>query len=190
MLGVEPDASRQDIRRAYLRLARRSHPDVRGDDPGAAEQMRLINEAWAVLSGRGRTVAFAPRHTTAPGATAGSRGPTGAPASSSRAASDGGAYEAAAAAGDPAAVWRSGDAFDGDDTPLTGARLPTWMRLGAPALFVVGVFALILAIMTGLAVAVAAALISMAVSGLMFLIAPFVVLALSRRHPNPPAAPR
>lgn len=53
-LGVEPSASRDEIRLAYLHLARRSHPDTR---PGAAEAereesnrtMAAINAAWFVL---------------------------------------------------------------------------------------------------------------------------------------------
>lgn len=54
MLGVAAGASTEDIRRAYLQLARANHPDYFVDAPGAerlaAEQrMRSINEAWAVL---------------------------------------------------------------------------------------------------------------------------------------------
>ena len=46
VLGVAVGASRADIHRAYLTLARRHHPDAGGDDAA----MRKINEAWAVLS--------------------------------------------------------------------------------------------------------------------------------------------
>jgi curved DNA-binding protein CbpA len=54
VLGVGPDASAGEIRRAYLALARRHHPDaVAGATPAeraAAEQrMRDVNSAWAVL---------------------------------------------------------------------------------------------------------------------------------------------
>lgn len=53
-LGVDPSASREEIRHAYLNLARSSHPDTR---PGAAEAeraestrtMAAINAAWFVL---------------------------------------------------------------------------------------------------------------------------------------------
>ena len=173
VLGVAHDASDEAARRAYLRLARRTHPDVRGGDPNAAEQMRRINEAWALLSDTPNrseiTARPAPNHSAAAGA-------------HSRAGQ-------AAEVMDPETVdepfnrWRAGDDFDGDDTPLTPARLPTWMRLGAPAGFVAGVFMLIFAVITGLAVAAAMALMTLAVSGLMFLVAPFVVLASSRRNP-------
>jgi curved DNA-binding protein CbpA len=46
VLGVSPDASQAEIRRAYLSLARRHHPDAGGD----ADDMRRLNEAWAALS--------------------------------------------------------------------------------------------------------------------------------------------
>jgi hypothetical protein len=54
VLGVSPDASEEDLRRAYLRLARRFHPDrhVGGDARAAADaeaRMRRINAAWQVL---------------------------------------------------------------------------------------------------------------------------------------------
>lgn len=53
-LGVDPTASREEIRHAYLHLARSSHPDTR---PDAAEAERVestrtmaaINAAWFVL---------------------------------------------------------------------------------------------------------------------------------------------
>jgi hypothetical protein len=46
VLGVSPDASQAEIRRAYLTLARRHHPDAGGN----ADDMRRLNEAWAALS--------------------------------------------------------------------------------------------------------------------------------------------
>lgn len=36
VLGVSPDASADEIKRAYRQLARRYHPDISGDDRGAA----------------------------------------------------------------------------------------------------------------------------------------------------------
>lgn len=50
ILGVSPDASAEEIKRAYRRLAREYHPDVNGGDPEAEERFKQVGEAYAVLS--------------------------------------------------------------------------------------------------------------------------------------------
>ncbi len=56
-LGVGPLAGRQEVRRAYVRLARRWHPDrVRPEDPDyalAEDRMKAVNEAYRILSVNG-----------------------------------------------------------------------------------------------------------------------------------------
>ena len=52
ILGVDAKASARDIRRAWLKLARREHPDVNPGDRGAVARYTLIEEAWRVLSHR------------------------------------------------------------------------------------------------------------------------------------------
>jgi curved DNA-binding protein len=47
-LGVPRDASEQDIRKAYRKLARENHPDV-NKDPEAEERFKEISEAYEVL---------------------------------------------------------------------------------------------------------------------------------------------
>jgi molecular chaperone DnaJ len=49
VLGVRRDASTEEIKRAFRRLAREHHPDVNKDDP-EAERFKEINEAYQVLS--------------------------------------------------------------------------------------------------------------------------------------------
>lgn len=49
-LGVDRNATEQEIRRAYRRLAREYHPDVAKDDPQAEEKFKEISEAYKVLS--------------------------------------------------------------------------------------------------------------------------------------------
>ena len=49
VLGVEADATRDEIRRAYRRLAKAHHPDVSGD-PDSAARFREVNEAYRVLT--------------------------------------------------------------------------------------------------------------------------------------------
>jgi molecular chaperone DnaJ len=48
-LGVQRDASQEDIKRAYRALARKYHPDV-SDDPNAEERFKDVNAAYEVLS--------------------------------------------------------------------------------------------------------------------------------------------
>jgi molecular chaperone DnaJ len=47
-LGVSKDSSREDIKKAYKRLAKKYHPDV-NKELGAAEKFKEINEAASVL---------------------------------------------------------------------------------------------------------------------------------------------
>lgn len=49
ILGVSRDADKEEIKRAYRRLARKYHPDV-NKDPGAEETFKEINRAYEVLS--------------------------------------------------------------------------------------------------------------------------------------------
>ncbi len=49
ILGVEKDASPEEIKRAYRRLARKHHPDVNPNDPDAERRFKEINEAHEVL---------------------------------------------------------------------------------------------------------------------------------------------
>lgn len=39
-LGIKPDASQDDIKKAYRKAALRWHPDKNKDDPGAAEKFK------------------------------------------------------------------------------------------------------------------------------------------------------
>lgn len=57
VLGVPRDASADQIKQAFRRLARKFHPDV-SKEPDAAERMAAINEANAVLSDPERRAAY------------------------------------------------------------------------------------------------------------------------------------
>ena len=50
ILGVARDASTEEIKKAFRRLARDSHPDANPDDPTAEARFREIAEAYEVLS--------------------------------------------------------------------------------------------------------------------------------------------
>ncbi len=49
ILGVSHSADKEDLKRAYRRLARKYHPDV-NKEPGAEERFKEINRAYEILS--------------------------------------------------------------------------------------------------------------------------------------------
>ncbi len=57
-LGVARDASADDIKRAFRRLARDSHPDANPGDPSAEARFREVAEAYEVLSDPSRRAAY------------------------------------------------------------------------------------------------------------------------------------
>lgn len=55
VLGVEPDASREEVRRAYRALAKAGHPDLFSDPVEKAEaeqRIRILNAAYEILENR------------------------------------------------------------------------------------------------------------------------------------------
>ena len=65
--GLTPDASPEELTRAYRRLARQIHPDVT-DDPAAAEHFRALTAAYhrllaAAATPRPRSVPVSVRRT-------------------------------------------------------------------------------------------------------------------------------
>ncbi|MBN2454388.1 molecular chaperone DnaJ [Candidatus Woesearchaeota archaeon] len=48
-LGVSRDASKEEIKKAYKRLAKQYHPDLNPDNPEASDKFKEINEAASVL---------------------------------------------------------------------------------------------------------------------------------------------
>jgi len=49
VLELESDASFEDVKTAWRRLAKANHPDARPDDAEAAERFRSVQAAWDVL---------------------------------------------------------------------------------------------------------------------------------------------
>jgi molecular chaperone DnaJ len=49
-LGVQPDASQDEIRTAYRSLAKKYHPDLHHGDPKAKERFQKIGEAYQTIS--------------------------------------------------------------------------------------------------------------------------------------------
>ena len=50
VLGVERNASQDEIKKSFRKLARKYHPDMNKGDPNAEERFKEINEANEVLS--------------------------------------------------------------------------------------------------------------------------------------------
>ncbi len=49
VLGISKGASKEEIQKAYRNLARKLHPDVNPDDPGAKKKFQKLQEAFDVL---------------------------------------------------------------------------------------------------------------------------------------------
>ena len=58
LLGVDRSASAYEVRQAYRRLAFQYHPDLHPEDPSTATNMRLLNEAVAVLTDQAKRMAY------------------------------------------------------------------------------------------------------------------------------------
>ena len=54
ILGLTPEASSEDIKRAYRNLALKYHPDRNPDDHEGQERLKAINEAYQVLGDDGK----------------------------------------------------------------------------------------------------------------------------------------
>ena len=50
ILGVTKEASQEEIRKSYRKLARKYHPDANRDDPGAENRFKEIQHAYEILS--------------------------------------------------------------------------------------------------------------------------------------------
>jgi hypothetical protein len=176
VLGVDPSAPMNEIRRSYLQLARDSHPDFHNgsdrDRRTAEERMRRINAAWAVLGDVDARSVYDRQRLA------------GQPRPTFHAHSHGSVDEP-----DP---WKPFD--DGpdmgfnerDDRPITDSQLPSWLKT-APALGVLfGLASLILGSLVGLGGMAKVGMLAMLLSAMLFLAAPLFALSLSRRDdPRP-----
>ena len=50
ILGIDKNATQDDVKKAYKQLARKYHPDLNPNDPDAVKKFQEINEANEVLS--------------------------------------------------------------------------------------------------------------------------------------------
>ena len=57
VLGVSKNASADEIKRAYRKMAKKYHPDV-NKEPGAEEKFKEVQEAYDVLSDDNKKAAY------------------------------------------------------------------------------------------------------------------------------------
>lgn len=50
ILGVKPDATEEEIKKAFRSLAKKYHPDMHPDDATMEAKFKEVNDAYAVLS--------------------------------------------------------------------------------------------------------------------------------------------
>jgi curved DNA-binding protein CbpA len=159
VLGVPRTATPPEIRRAYLELARRHHPDFHTGDGEAtraasAERMRSVNDAWRVLSDADRRRAYDER--TRP--------------------------ENSTSAG-----WIPPDDDDDwdpsmlDDTPLNGVKPTRPFALAPFGLFAAGVVLVVVGFVVSAGLT-ALGLILIALSAISFFVVPFLTMAESRKR--------
>jgi DnaJ domain len=155
VLGVSQTAPTSEVRRAYVGLARRHHPDRAGGD---ADSMRAINDAWATLRDPARRATY-------------DRGL--------------GRVVAAAASPETRVTSDLDDLLADldDDTPLGGqVVLPRWLSLVPVGVFLASVGMFVTGLLFSSSPALALSLALFALSCALFLTAPFVALLASRRR--------
>ena len=58
ILGVDPSASADEIKKSYRKLAMKHHPDQNKDNPKAEEKFKEINEAYDILKDEQKRAAY------------------------------------------------------------------------------------------------------------------------------------
>ncbi|MGQ0434716.1 MAG: J domain-containing protein [Microthrixaceae bacterium] len=157
ILGVASDADDATVRRAFVTLARRHHPDLAGGD---ASQMRAINDAWATLGDPARRARY-------DRLLAG--GEPSRPAASS-------------AATDPVDdPWDVDPDAEGGEQPVrVTVRLPGWVSLIPVGLFAGSVGTFVIGLIMVSQPLLGMSLMMLVLSVVFFLAAPFIALFAAR----------
>ncbi len=153
VLGVAPAADDATLRRAYVALARRHHPDLAGGDPA---RMRAVNEAWATLGDPDRRARYDQSLTMV--------------------------HQPSAPAPPPDPIHAEDDLVDlYDARPVrVTVRLPRWLGLVPVALFAGAVGTFVGALLFVSEVLLSLAAVELVLSCLFFLASPFIALFAAR----------
>ncbi|MGB1680953.1 MAG: DnaJ domain-containing protein [Acidimicrobiales bacterium] len=172
VLGVTPDASMSDIKKAYLAAARDAHPDFHTQSGGARqaaeERMRELNAAWAVLGDVDERSWYDRQRLQAerkPPSTRFEAGSTG------------------------EQTFRPFDDDDGDepafderdDRPITDSRVPVWVTMTPPTLVVGGLLSLVFGGFVGILPLVTLGVVSMVVGAVTFMAVPVIAVGMAAR---------
>jgi putative phosphoribosyl transferase len=166
VLGVGPTASPEEVRRAYLDLARRHHPDAHAGAGAevldeARRRMQAVNEAWRVLGHPARRRAYDASLGIAP------------------------------EAGDHRLAFDLADLL-APDPPLRPSTRADLVTLVPAALGVGAVVGVVLAVVLASPAFLALGLLGLGAAGLAFVLTPFYLLARDRRRGSgvhPPSQP-
>ncbi|MFY0409016.1 molecular chaperone DnaJ [Solicola sp. PLA-1-18] len=77
VLGVKKDATSDEIKKAYRKLARDNHPDAKPGDKAAEDRFKQVSEAYSVLSSADKRKEYDEQRTMFGGGFAGRRGSGG-----------------------------------------------------------------------------------------------------------------
>jgi len=177
VLGLAPAAPPEEVRQAYLRLARRHHPDRAGGD---AERMREVNEAWTVLGDPARRALY---DLTLPGPAA---PPVGGSSSLVRPGYEPDPrydpFDDVAAGEGEEGVWGWSAGMDPEDRPFgPPIVLPRWLRLVPAGTFATSVATTVVATILTSGPLLAFGLMLFVLACVFFLAAPFMALLTARR---------
>jgi len=184
VLGITQDAAPKAVRRAYLDLARRHHPDVNQGARSSEEEMQSVNEAWHVLGDNDRRRSY--DATLLFEKSARERGTYQGPA----------AYAAGPGSGEgiPYHEWRPFDHGTDDDEPTDAdldpepirgsGSVPRWITLAPAGAFLAALVVLFFGLLANSSnvLALGGVLGVFAVAG--FILMPLIVMTRAERDPN------
>lgn len=174
VLGVTPDASMAEIKKAYLQAARNAHPDFHTESEvarlSAEDRMREINAAWSVLGDVDERSRYDRQRLRA-----------------ERGQRPSGGFQASTTAGQTFRPFDDSDddedPFDErDDRPITDSSLPRWFQLMPAALIVGGFVSFAIGALVGILAVVSLGLIAMVFGGLSFMIAPIIAVGMAAKQ--------